>query len=95
MLYESHCGRWPTVLNWLTSFSQGGGGVLTGQGRAWLESQQLCHFPVKAGEACVLFLHVFIACLFLLLEIGLCSSDLLMSSLFVRSAWMISMERDI
>lgn len=67
MLYESQCGCWPTVLSWLTSFSQGvgvgGGGVLTGQGRAWLESQQLSQFPVRAGEACVLFLHIFIACL--------------------------------
>lgn len=41
----------------------GGWGVLTGQGRAWLESQQLSQFPVRAGETCVLFLHFFIACL--------------------------------
>lgn len=63
MLYESQCGCWPTVLGWLTSFSQGVGGVLTGQGRAWLESQQLSQFPVRAGGTCVLFLHIFIACL--------------------------------
>lgn len=71
---------------------RGLGGVLTGQGRAWLKSQLLRQFPVRAGETCLVFAHFYC----LSLEIRLCSRDALtMSSLLLCSSGMNLMERDI
>lgn len=63
----------------------------SGQGLAWISAAQ----PVSSERWRSMFL-VFTRFYRLSLKIGLCSHDLLtMPSLFVCSAWMISMEQDI